>query len=107
MVGYMNEEAYRKTEDEGLVTFYSRSRQTLWTKGETSGNYLRVVTIETDCDSAAILIKAKPAGPVCHTGMVRLGEQQPGVYVPLDEINNSSLKRAARDQIQQLFSKER
>lgn len=90
MVGYMNEEAYRKTEDEGLVTFYSRSRQTLWTKGETSGNYLRVVTMESDCDNDSILIKAEPAGPVCHTGTWScFGEQSAkGFIYRLEEIIN-------------------
>lgn len=89
MVGYMNEEAYRKTEDEGLVTFYSRSRQTLWTKGETSGNYLRVVTMESDCDNDSILIKAEPAGPVCHTGTWScFGEPQPRALSTGEEIIN-------------------
>jgi phosphoribosyl-ATP pyrophosphohydrolase/phosphoribosyl-AMP cyclohydrolase len=68
MVGYMNEEAYRRTSEEGLVTFFSRSKQRLWTKGETSGNYLRVKEISTDCDCDTILIKADPEGPVCHKG---------------------------------------
>ncbi|HED10087.1 MAG TPA: bifunctional phosphoribosyl-AMP cyclohydrolase/phosphoribosyl-ATP diphosphatase HisIE [Caldithrix abyssi] len=68
MLGYMNEEAYRKTEREGRVTFYSRSKKRLWTKGETSGNYLTVKEILTDCDGDTLLIKARPAGPVCHTG---------------------------------------
>lgn len=68
MVGYMNEEAYRRTSEEGLVTFFSRSKQRLWTKGETSGNYLRVKEITVDCDSDTLLIKADPAGPVCHKG---------------------------------------
>lgn len=68
MLGYMNEEAFRKTEESGLVTFWSRTRQTLWTKGETSGNVLRVVEILNDCDEDTLLIKANPAGPVCHTG---------------------------------------
>lgn len=97
MVGYMNEEAYRKTEDEGLVTFYSRSRQSLWTKGETSGNYLRVVTIETDCDSDTILIKAEPAGPVCHTGTWScFGEQSAkGFIYRLEEIINSRIEEGS------------
>lgn len=68
MLGYMNEEAYIKTQKEGLVTFYSRSRETLWTKGETSGNYLYVKEIQLDCDQDTILIKADPTGPTCHTG---------------------------------------
>lgn len=68
MLGYMNEEAFTITQERGLVTFYSRSRQKLWTKGETSGNYLTVRDILVDCDSDTILVKALPAGPVCHTG---------------------------------------
>jgi phosphoribosyl-ATP pyrophosphohydrolase/phosphoribosyl-AMP cyclohydrolase len=68
MLGYMNEEAYKKTQETGLVTFYSRSKQRLWTKGEESGNFLKVVDILVDCDNDTILIKASPSGPVCHTG---------------------------------------
>ena len=68
MLGFMNEEAYQKTVETGLVTFYSRTRQTLWTKGETSGNTLKVCEILNDCDQDTLLIKAIPAGPVCHTG---------------------------------------
>lgn len=68
MLGYLNAEALAQTRTTGLVTFFSRSRQRLWTKGETSGNVLRVREILLDCDGDAILIKAEPAGPVCHTG---------------------------------------
>lgn len=68
MLGYMNQEAYKKTVDSGLVTFYSRSRNSLWTKGETSENYLKVKNIKPDCDSDSLLIKAQPTGPTCHTG---------------------------------------
>ncbi|HCG62812.1 MAG TPA: bifunctional phosphoribosyl-AMP cyclohydrolase/phosphoribosyl-ATP diphosphatase [Sphaerochaeta sp.] len=68
MLGYMNEEALTITQERGLVTFYSRTRQKLWTKGETSGNYLTVREIVADCDNDTLLIKAIPAGPVCHTG---------------------------------------
>ena len=68
MLGYMNEESLRKTQETGLVTFYSRSRQCLWTKGETSGNYLHVVSIKSDCDNDTLLIQANPDGPTCHTG---------------------------------------
>lgn len=68
MLGYMNQEAFNKTQQEGKVTFYSRSRQTLWTKGETSGNFLLVRKILIDCDNDTILVKASPTGPVCHTG---------------------------------------
>ena len=68
MLGYMNEEAYNKTLKSGKVTFFSRSRQTLWTKGETSGNFLLLDKLLIDCDSDTILVKARPTGPVCHTG---------------------------------------
>lgn len=68
MLGYMNEEAYQKTLAEKHVTFFSRSKNRLWTKGETSGNKLQVVDIRTDCDRDTLLILANPTGPVCHTG---------------------------------------
>jgi phosphoribosyl-ATP pyrophosphohydrolase/phosphoribosyl-AMP cyclohydrolase len=68
MLGFMNEEAYEKTRKEQKITFYSRTRQRLWTKGETSGNYLTVIEIMLDCDKDTLLIKAVPGGPVCHTG---------------------------------------
>lgn len=68
MLGYMNEEAYQATIIQKRVTFFSRTKQRLWTKGETSGNFLEVVEILSDCDNDTILIKAKPIGPVCHLG---------------------------------------
>ncbi len=68
MLGFMNKEAYEKTVETGKVTFWSRTKQRLWTKGETSGNTLTVVDIKADCDNDTLLIKAIPAGPVCHTG---------------------------------------
>lgn len=68
MLGYMNQESFAQTRKTGKVTFYSRSRQTLWTKGETSGNFLNVEEIFIDCDRDTILIKAVPAGAVCHSG---------------------------------------
>ena len=68
MLGYMNEEALEKTRAEGKVTFFSRSKQRLWTKGETSGNFLMVDEIQVDCDNDTLLIKAYPQGPTCHTG---------------------------------------
>jgi phosphoribosyl-AMP cyclohydrolase / phosphoribosyl-ATP pyrophosphohydrolase len=68
MVGFMNNEAYQKTIDEDKVTFFSRSKNRLWTKGETSGNFLLVKQIQIDCDNDTLLIKAKPTGAVCHTG---------------------------------------
>lgn len=68
MLGFMNEEAFAKTESTGLVTFYSRTKKRLWTKGEESGNVLKVVSIADDCDHDTLLIQAIPAGPICHTG---------------------------------------
>lgn len=68
MLGYMNQEAFEKTVATGLVTFFSRTRQCLWTKGETSGNYLHVVDMYADCDADTVLIKAHPDGPTCHRG---------------------------------------
>lgn len=68
MLGFMNEEALQKTKATGQVTFYSRSKQRLWTKGEESGNFLNLKQISTDCDKDTLLIKAVPVGPVCHTG---------------------------------------
>jgi phosphoribosyl-ATP pyrophosphohydrolase/phosphoribosyl-AMP cyclohydrolase len=67
MLGFMNEEALQKTQEIKRVTFYSRSKNRLWTKGEISKNYLHVVDIKPDCDNDTLLIKAKPVGPVCHT----------------------------------------
>ncbi|WP_295768532.1 bifunctional phosphoribosyl-AMP cyclohydrolase/phosphoribosyl-ATP diphosphatase HisIE [uncultured Mucilaginibacter sp.] len=68
MLGYMNQEAYDKTVQDNVVTFYSRSKNRLWTKGETSNNFLHVKSIHIDCDNDTVLIKAKPDGPTCHTG---------------------------------------
>ncbi len=89
MLGYMNEAALATTRETGLVTFYSRSRQRLWQKGETSGHTLRVVAIRQDCDSDALLILAEPAGPTCHTG-------RPSCFFrDLDEIETTTLAPAA------------
>jgi phosphoribosyl-ATP pyrophosphohydrolase/phosphoribosyl-AMP cyclohydrolase len=68
MLGYMNEEAFSKTKEEGVVTFFSRSKNRLWTKGEESGNFLTVKSMDIDCDNDTILIKAIPTNTVCHTG---------------------------------------
>lgn len=68
MLGYMNEESLRQTRQSGYVTFYSRSKKRLWRKGETSGNTLRLASVAVDCDGDAILVRAIPAGPTCHTG---------------------------------------
>lgn len=84
MLGYMNSEAYQKTVETGLVTFYSRSRQALWTKGETSGHYLRLVELRVDCDGDALLIRALPQGPTCHRGTYSCfseGEELPGSFL--------------------------
>lgn len=68
MLGFMNEEAFQKTQREMRVTFFSRTKNRLWTKGEESGNFLNVVSIHPDCDNDTLLIKVNPVGPVCHTG---------------------------------------
>ncbi len=68
MLGFMNEEAYAKTVETGLVTFFSRTKNRLWTKGEESGNFLKVVKVLNDCDQDTLLILVNPVGPVCHTG---------------------------------------
>ena len=68
MLGYMNKESLIMTLEKKMVTFWSRSRQKYWTKGETSGNFLELVSMYTDCDADTVLVKAKPKGPTCHTG---------------------------------------
>ena len=68
MLGFMNEEAFQKTQNEKCITFFSRTKNRLWTKGEESGNYLNVVSIQVDCDNDTLLIKVNPVGAVCHTG---------------------------------------
>ncbi|GAB3293397.1 bifunctional phosphoribosyl-AMP cyclohydrolase/phosphoribosyl-ATP diphosphatase [Hymenobacter tenuis] len=75
MLGYQNEEALQVTRQTGRVTFFSRSKQRLWTKGESSGNFLTVVSIHPDCDQDALLIRATPAGPTCHRGTTSCFEQ--------------------------------
>lgn len=78
MLGYFNAEAWARTQAEGRVTFFSRSKQRLWTKGETSGNYLRVVSLHTDCDQDTVLVMAQPDGPTCHRGTTSCFEPLPG-----------------------------
>jgi len=68
MLGFMNQEAFEKTEKEGQVTFFSRTKNRLWTKGEESGNFLNVISIAVDCDDDTLLVKVNPVGPTCHTG---------------------------------------
>ena len=77
MLGYMNEEAYGKTIESGLVTFWSRSRKALWTKGETSGNFMHVVEILSDCDNDTLLVRVRPDGPACHRGTVSCFDSAP------------------------------
>ena len=82
MLGYMNEEALKKTQEENIVTFYSRTKNRLWTKGETSGNFLKVVNIQEDCDQDTLLIKVNPQGPTCHTGAISCFSSQAETYSP-------------------------
>ena len=90
MLGYMNAESLAKTQETGLVTFYSRSRKTLWTKGETSGNTLALESIEVDCDNDTLLVRAVPNGPTCHEGTTSCfgakGPQGLGFLSYLEEI---------------------
>jgi phosphoribosyl-ATP pyrophosphohydrolase/phosphoribosyl-AMP cyclohydrolase len=99
MVGYMNEDALNKTNEERKVTFFSRTKNRLWTKGETSGNYLDVVEISTDCDNDSILIKARPSGPTCHTGSTScFGEETPkGFIYKLEHIINQRITDNAEE----------
>lgn len=99
MVGYMNEEAFTKTNKEGKVTFFSRSKNRLWTKGETSGNFLYVKEMLPDCDSDSILIKAAPAGPVCHTGSVSCfgDENARGFLYKLENVINQRIEDNVAD----------
>lgn len=93
MLGYMNEEAFNKTKEKGIVTFFSRSKNRLWTKGEESGNLLTVKNIEVDCDNDTILIKVIPKNTVCHTGTFScFGEKDPkGFLYELEEKINQRI----------------
>jgi phosphoribosyl-AMP cyclohydrolase / phosphoribosyl-ATP pyrophosphohydrolase len=99
MVGYMNSEAFKKTKKKKRVTFYSRRRKKLWTKGETSGNFLNVEEILTDCDNDALLIKVRPEGQVCHEGRYScFGEKESaGFLYTLEEIINTRISDDASD----------
>lgn len=99
MLGFMNEEAFTKTKAEGKVTFFSRSKQRLWTKGETSNHFLLVEEILVDCDEDTILIKAEPKGPTCHTGDISCFGKSNNVFtlqelerVIIDRKNNPTEK---------------
>lgn len=96
MLGFMNQEAFDKTLATGKVTFYSRSRQTLWTKGETSGNFLNLVDAKIDCDNDTLLIKAHPIGPTCHKGTDTCwAEENKGGIVTLSAIQDHAAKEVA------------
>ncbi len=90
MLGYMNKDAYSKTVDTGKVTFFSRTKSRLWTKGEESGNFLNVVELKVDCDNDTLLIKAKPEGPTCHKGSDtcwdEINSQSYGFLTELEEV---------------------
>ena len=98
MLGYMNAESLTKTYETGLVTFYSRSRKTLWTKGETSGNTLRLVSIESDCDQDTLLVRATPTGPTCHEGTTScFGDKGPQGLGFLAKLENLIEERKTAD----------
>lgn len=88
MLGYMNQESWNKSVETGLVTFFSRSRQRLWTKGESSGNFLKIISCSNDCDTDTLLIRVDPAGAVCHTGSVSCfnGRDSEGFLGKLNEV---------------------
>ena len=98
MLGYMNAESLTKTYETGLVTFYSRSRKTLWTKGETSGNTLLLVSIESDCDQDTLLVRATPTGPTCHEGTTScFGDKGPQGLGFLAKLENLIEERKTAD----------
>jgi phosphoribosyl-AMP cyclohydrolase / phosphoribosyl-ATP pyrophosphohydrolase len=94
MLGYMNAEAYQKTLETSKVTFFSRSKQRLWTKGEESGHFLNVINIKNDCDADTLLITAIPEGPTCHNGTITCwGEDDGNTYGFISELENTIEKR--------------
>ncbi|MEH6656493.1 bifunctional phosphoribosyl-AMP cyclohydrolase/phosphoribosyl-ATP diphosphatase HisIE [Leeuwenhoekiella marinoflava] len=96
MLGYMNEEAYLKTNKTKKVTFYSRSKQRLWTKGEESGNFLNLVSIKNDCDNDTLLIRVNPQGPTCHTGADNCwGDENEQSFGFLTELEQTIAERKA------------
>lgn len=99
MLGYMNAEAVAKTQETGLVTFYSRSKQRLWTKGEESGNVLELVDLKADCDQDCLLIQAHPKGPTCHTGTDSCwGEENTSSFGFFSVLEATISRRKAADQ---------
>lgn len=108
MLGYMNAEAFEKTQEEGKVTFFSRSKNRLWTKGETSNNFLNVKSIQIDCDEDTVLIKALPEGPTCHKGTTTcFAEETPkGFLYHLQEtIRDRKLNPDSKSYTSSLFAK--
>lgn len=110
MLGYMNEEAYEKTLETKLVTFFSRSKQRLWTKGEESGNTLTLASIEVDCDNDALLVKVTPKGPTCHKGTTTCwgdtASNQFGVIEQLEKtINSRKINPEDTSYVSDLFEK--
>lgn len=99
MLGYMNQEALKKTKKEGKVTFFSRSKQRLWTKGETSGNFLFVKDIFLDCDRDTLLIKAKPVGPTCHRGTTACfdNDSDKGFLYRLEKVISERINQDEKD----------
>lgn len=94
MLGYMNKEAYDKTMEDKIVTFWSRSKERLWRKGETSGNFLHLVSSHVDCDSDTLLLRIKPQGPTCHTGSYSCFDVQPDNLSILTELETVISQRA-------------
>lgn len=98
MLGYMNREAYENTLTTNQVTFFSRSKNRLWTKGEESGNFLKVISIKNDCDNDTLLIKANPIGPICHTGSATCwNEENQSDYGFLATLENTIQQRKKQD----------
>lgn len=95
MLGYMNKEAYDKTLEDKVVTFWSRSKERLWQKGETSGNFLHLVSVHQDCDFDTLLLKTNPQGPTCHTGSYSCFDVQPDDLSILTELESVITQRAS------------
>lgn len=111
MLGYMNEEAYQKTINTNKVTFFSRSKQRLWVKGEESGNFLNLVEIKNDCDNDSLLIQVNPAGPTCHKGTDTCWKEENnasfGFFSKLEDVISERIenKDTAKSYVASLFSK--
>ena len=111
MLGYMNKDAYSKTVDTGKVTFYSRTKSRLWTKGEESGNFLNMVELKVDCDNDTLLIKAKPEGPTCHKGSDtcwdEINSQSYGFLTELEEVikDRKANAKSSTSYVASLFEK--